>query len=382
VTILALVTLVIFLVAIVDVGVGMRRLRRLDAVRQPPAPATWPAVSVVIPARDEERHIGDALRSVLALDYPAVEVLLVDDRSTDRTAAIVDAIRLTHPHLRVVRVEHLPEGWMGKCHALAVGAAQTTGEVLLFTDADVVFAPDALRRAVAVLEADALDHLAVAPRIIAPTFALACMVATFGLFFTLFTRPWRVPVRGSREHIGIGAFNLVRRGAYEAIGGHARVRACPDDDLQLGRALKRDGHRQALALSGGVIAVEWYASVRELVDGLMKNAFAGLGYRVSAVVASVVALFVINVWPFLALLVTDGRVWQLNAIVAACAVGLFVLHTRMYGSRGVEVLLYPAGALLFCWILLRAAWLALSTGGIEWRGRFYTLEEIRAYRSR
>ena len=83
-TLLALVTLVIFLVAIVDVGVGMRRLRRLDAVPQPPAPGAWPTVSVVIPARDEERHIGDALRSVLALDYPAVEVLLVDDRSTDR----------------------------------------------------------------------------------------------------------------------------------------------------------------------------------------------------------------------------------------------------------------------------------------------------------
>ena len=381
-TILATLTLLIFMGAVVDVALGMRRLRRLDADRQPVAPDRWPSVSIVIPARDEERHIGEALQSVLALDYPSLDVVLVDDRSTDRTAAIVDTIARTHPGLRVARVEALPEGWMGKCHALAVGAAQTRGDLLLFTDADIVMAPDALRRAVAVLEADGLDHLAVAPRIIARSYLLASMVATFGLFFTLHTRPWRVPLPGTREHIGIGAFNLLRRRTYDAIGGHARVKACPDDDLQLGKAVKLDGHRQALALSGGVIAVEWYATVRELIDGLMKNAFAGLGYRVSAVVASVAALLVLNVWPFVALFVTDGLAWQLNALAAASAVALFLLHTRMYGSRGLEVLVYPLATVLFCWILVRSAWLALSTGGIEWRGRRYPLKDLRATRLR
>ena len=377
---LAAATLALFLVAIVDVGVGMRRLRRLDAA--PPPPARWPSVSIVIPARNEERHVGDALRSVLALDYPQVDVLLIDDRSTDRTAAIVADVARTHPRLRVAQVETLPDGWVGKSHALAMGARLTEGEWLLFTDADVVMAPDALRRAVAIVEADRLDHLAVAPRVIARTFLLASVVATFGLFFTLFTRPWRVPRPGTREHIGIGAFNLVRRSTYEAIGTHARIRLAPDDDLQLGKAIKLDGHRQALALSAGLVQVEWYASVPELVNGLMKNAFAGLGYRVWAVVASVVALLAINVWPFVALLVADGVAWRLNAAVVACAAGLFVLHTRMYGSRGAEVVAYPFAAVLFCWILVRAAWLALSSGAIEWRGRRYALDELRATRLR
>lgn len=376
---LAVATLVAFVVAFVDIALGMGRLRRLDAP-SPAAPASWPAVSVVIPARNEARHLEEALQSVLALDYPALEVLVVDDRSTDATPRILADLAARHPRLRVASVADLPPGWMGKNHALALGASQTTGDLLLFTDADVVMAPDALRRAVAILEADGRDHVAVAPRIIAQSFALRCMVATFGLFFTLHTRPWRVSVPGSRESIGIGAFNLLRRRTYDAIGTHARVRMAPDDDLQLGKAIKADGHRQALVLSGALVQVEWYASVRELVAGLMKNAFAGLDYRVSAVVASVAALLVINVWPFVALGITSGLVWGLNLAVAIAAIAVFVLHTRMYGARGEEVLLYPFATLLFCWILLRAAWLALWTGGIEWRGRTYSLAEIRAAR--
>jgi cellulose synthase/poly-beta-1,6-N-acetylglucosamine synthase-like glycosyltransferase len=377
---LAALTFVLFLGAMVDVGFGMRRLRRLDA--QPPRhDGGWPSVSVVIPARNEELHLAEALQSVLALDYPRIDVLVVDDRSTDATPRILADLSRRHPRLRTLSVTDLPAGWMGKNHALALGSGRTTGDLLLFTDADVVLAPDALRRAVAILEADALDHLAVAPRIVARSFPLRCMVATFGLYFTLFARPWRVAVAGTRESIGIGAFNLVRRRTYDAIGTHARVRMAPDDDLQLGRAIKHDGHRQALALSGGLVQVEWYASVRELVAGLMKNAFAGLDYRVSAVAGAVIALLTINVWPFVALGVVSGLAWWLNLSVTLAAVALFVLHTRMYGARGEEVVLYPLATLLFCWILVRAAWMALWTGGIEWRGRHYPLAEIRAARA-
>ncbi|WP_239493194.1 glycosyltransferase [Luteitalea sp. TBR-22] len=378
---LAAVTLLLFLGALVDVGVGMRRLRRLDGPPAPP-PGRWPSLSVVIPARNEARHLAEALQSVLALDYPALEILVVDDRSTDATPQILEELARRHPTLRVTTVTDLPDGWMGKNHALSVGAGLTEGELLLFTDADVVMAPDAVRRAVAILEADGLDHLAVAPRIVARSFALRCMVATFGLYFTLFMRPWRASTPGARESIGIGAFNLVRRRTYEAIGTHARVRMAPDDDLQLGRAIKGDGHRQALALSGALVSVEWYASVRELVAGLMKNAFAGLDYRVSLVAGSVVALLVINVWPFVALLTASGPTWWLNLAVATAAVTLFVTHTRMHGGRGGEVVMYPLATLLFCWILVRAAWMALGTGGIEWRGRRYPLDRIRAARLR
>jgi len=382
-TILSLLTLLIHLAAIVDVSRGMRRLRRLDAASPGVAADThWPSVAIVIPARNEEDSVASTLTSVLALDYPSLEVALVDDRSSDRTLAIAREVASRDARLKVLQLGELPEGWVGKSHALLTGTVLTTGDLLLFTDADVLMAPHALRRAVRILLNDRLDHLAVAPRVLTRSFPLACVVATFGLLFTLFSRPWRVPVPGTREHIGIGAFNLVRRSTYQAIGTHARIALAPDDDLQLGRAIKRDGHRSALALSGGLVAVEWYPSVRALIDGLMKNAFAALGYSVSAVVGAVVALFLLNVWPFIAVFVVDGLAWQLNVATALAAAALFVVHARMYGARGVEVVGYPLAALLFCWVLVRAAWLALSTGAIEWRGRRYRLEDLRASRLR
>jgi hypothetical protein len=128
--------------------------------------------------------------------------------------------------------------------------------------------------------------------------------------------------------------------------------------------------------------VEWYASLRELVDGLMKNAFAGLGYSVPAVVGSCMALVLLNVWPFAALLVTGGVTWWLNAATVVCAATLFVVHARIYGSSGWQVVGYPAAVLLFCWILVRSAWLALSRGAIEWRGRRYPLDALRRARLR
>ena len=381
-TILALLTLLAHLGALLEIGRGMRRVHRLGATPASIAPRTWPSLSVVIAARDEEANVEHTLRSMLALDYPGLHVVLVDDRSTDRTHAIARAVAREDPRLRVLQVAFLPGGWVGKSHALTVGAQAAAGDLLLFTDADVVMAPEAARRAVALLEAQHLDHLAVAPRIVTRSFPLAVAMATFGLFFMIFSRPWRVPIPGTREHIGIGAFNLVRRRTYEAIGTHARIALAPDDDLQLGKAIKVDGHRSALALSDGLVAVEWYPSVRALVDGLMKNAFAGLGYRVSAVVASVAALLVINVWPFVALAVVSGPAWWMNLAVVLSAVALFVTHARLQGGRGGEVVGYPLATLLFCWVLVRAAWLALSTGAIEWRGRSYRLEELRATRLR
>ena len=269
-------------------AIGMRRIGRLTDNRD--RRVDGPHVSVVLAARDEARHLGATLDTLRAQTYPSLEIVVVDDRSSDATGAIADAAAAADARIQVVHVESLPEGWLGKNHALQAGAARTRGEFLLFTDADVRFSQGTIAGAVEIVEAEGLDHLAALPTITSPSPAVRWSIGAFAMFFLLFTRAWRVPDPSSRASIGIGAFNLVRASAYRAVGGHEQIRLRPDDDLMLGRVLKQHGFRAGLRTSGGTVNVDWYASLGELVRGVEKNTFAGLNYSALAAVASVSGL--------------------------------------------------------------------------------------------
>jgi glycosyltransferase involved in cell wall biosynthesis len=362
---------------LVDFAVGHRRLRSLEDA----TPArTGPPISVVVAARNEARHIEAAALSLLRLDYPDLEIIIVDDRSTDETVVILDRLVRRHPRLRIVRVSELPEDWLGKNHALAVGAAAASGALLLFTDADVVFEPTTLRRAVALMIEDQLDHLTAIPNARMPGVALNAFVAAFAIFFALYTRPWKARDVRSWHYIGIGAFNLIRADAYRASGTHRAIAMRPDDDLKLGKIVKKRGFRQDVVYARDFITVEWYSTLAELIDGLMKNAFASLNYSLLAVAGSTTALVLMYVWPFLALLVTDDGVWALNIPnVLLIAVILWGSARAMRTSPGYAVA-FPAAALLFAYIIWRSALLAVARGSVTWRGTAYPLARLRANR--
>lgn len=374
---IALGTAVALAGALADVSLGLRKVRSLAGV--PPA-RRGPSVSVVVAARDEARHIERAARSLAALDYEPLEIFIVDDRSTDGTGEILDRLAREHQRLRVVHVTELPAGWLGKNHALATGAAAAQGELILFTDADVVFDPTALGRAVRLMEADGIDHLTAMPRVVARGVALRAFVAAFGVFFTLYTRPWLAGRRRSRAHIGIGAFNLLRAAAYRRIGTHRAIALRPDDDLKLGKLVKAHGLRQAFVSGRELIAVEWYGSVAEMIEGLMKNAFAGVGYSVLLLVAATSGLILLNVWPVAALVVASGAAWWLNAAAVALDAALFWRVTRPAGTPYGYVLLLPAAAVLLAYVMWRSALLALSRGHIVWRGTAYPLAALKGNR--
>ena len=240
-----------------------------DAAAPAPEPAVdggWPRLSVVLAARDEAESIRSAVSSLLAQDYPALEVIAVDDRSRDATGAILDELAAAHPDLEVVHVDALPDGWLGKTNALARGAAESTGELLLFTDADVQFADGALRLAVAWAVRERLGHAVALPHFVAPGLLERSFVSLFGLFFLVHLEANALGRAGSAAHVGVGAFNLVRRDAYEAIGGHTRLRLEVADDVKLGLILRRSGVRQRCADSGGLVRVRWQRGFRG-VDG-------------------------------------------------------------------------------------------------------------------
>jgi glycosyltransferase involved in cell wall biosynthesis len=318
--------------------------------------------------------------SLLRLDYPAFEIIVVNDRSTDETGAILERMARQYSRLTIRHVSDLPEGWLGKNHALHLGAAEASGTLLLFTDADVVFEPTTLRRAAALMEEEALDHLAAIPDIRVPGIALNAFAAAFGVFFTLYARPWKARDAHSPFHIGIGAFNLIRADVYRAIGTHRAIAMRPDDDMKLGKLVKKLGFRQDAAYGRDFITVEWYASLGELVDGLMKNAFAGASYSLLAVAGSTTALLLTDVWPFLALFATHGVTRVLNGVSVALIVLIFWTSTHHGGARLVYVLAFPAAALLFAYIMWRSALIAVIRGTVTWRGTAYPLARMRANR--
>lgn len=228
---------------------GVRRVPVLHETGRDQSPLDhYPSVSVIVPARDEGDTIETALRSVLAQDYPGhLEVVAVDDRSTDGTGAILSRLASERPEtMRVIPVHELPDGWLGKNHALYLGAREAGGDWLLFTDADVRFSAGCLTDAVGYAAREGLDHLTLAPEIVSRGVALKSFVAAFSLVFEVTQRPWRASDPRAREAVGVGSFNLVRREAYLRAGTHRPIRMRPDDDMRLGRLLKEAGFRQGV----------------------------------------------------------------------------------------------------------------------------------------
>jgi glycosyltransferase involved in cell wall biosynthesis len=360
-------------------GVGaLPNLARESA--DPPA-GGWPKLSVVVACRNEEAHVRAALASLLAQDYPALEIVAIDDRSEDRTGAVLDGLAAGDPRLRVLHVTSLPAGWLGKTHALQRGAEQAAGDFLLFTDADVVFAPDALRRAVAWAVRDGLGHAVALPQFVAPGFAERSFVSLFGMLLLIDLRVDEIGRRdGGRGHIGVGAFNLVRRDAYDAVGGHTRLRMEVVDDIKLGLILRRAGVAQGAADSGGTVRVRWQSGFFASMTGLVKNFFAGCDYLWRNVFRSAVLLPFATVFPLVCLFAAPTPLARVLA-AAALAVPVVVLGRaarRIAGGRGTEGLLLPIVGPCLAAVALTSAIVTTARGAVVWRSTRYDLRELRA----
>ena len=373
---LALATLAFFTLFSIESGIGNFRLRSLSSL-----PATgdeWPRVSIVVAGRNEEAAVEHAVVSLLALDYPDLELIFVNDRSDDATGAILDRIASGDSRLRVIHVTDLPEGWLGKNHALHLGAAGASGTLLLLTDADVMFEPSTLRRAVRYLLDRDLDHLTASPKIVVRSPVVGMFVASFGLFFSIFARPWRATGSNPKHHVGIGAFNLVKTSSYRQAGGHEPIRMRPDDDMKLAKLLKKTGGRQELVFGRDLISVEWYPTIREVVVGLEKNAFSGVEYSTPRLALATISVLTIFVWPFIGILATTGTTRLLNLAIATMILGsVAIMAGRSGAGPFYYALFFPIGTLLFLYIMVRAGVKTLRNGGIEWRGTLYPLEELR-----
>ena len=374
----ALVTLgcVAWVYAAFDLVRGLKRLKRLDEVEPLPA-ERLPTLTIIAASKDERERVEAGARSLLAQDYPGFRLLVVDDRSTDGTGEILDRLAAEDPRLEVEHVTSLPDGWIGKCHALARASARARTEWLLFTDGDVVLAPDAARRAVSLALREGADHIAIAPDLVVESLGEAAFVGYFVTMFHVSQRPWKVDDPRSKASVGVGAFNLVRREAYERAGGHERLRYELLDDLGLGKILKRSGGKQLFVEHRGKVRARWHAGVHGLIRGVEKNAFAAFGYRAFVAVAAVALQIVIWISPLAGLFLPG--LWPRAAAAAAwvCVFVIYATLSRHVAIRTWQAIFMPLGGALISYAILRSTLLALTAGGITWRETFYRLEELR-----
>jgi glycosyltransferase involved in cell wall biosynthesis len=382
----------VWLSRVIDTAFGIRTLANISLPEWDHnglSPEASPRVSIIVPARNEEGSVAQALGRLLELDYPNYEVIAVDDRSTDRTGKIMDELAWSqgrwenrHPHpladrLRVIHIRQLPPNWMGKAHAMWTAASEASGDWLLFTDADVMFRPDSLRRAVAYAEAERADHLVVFPRMLMKHPGEKMMLAFFQLLFVFGHRPWKVADPKAKDHMGVGAFNLVRRQAYEAIGTHQALRFEVVDDMKLGKLIKNSGFRQRNVLGGDLLEIHWAEGAFGVVRNLTKNFFAVLSFQPWRAIGFCILAACLNLLPFAGIGCAHG--WaRLPYAVSLASISIFYCGMSLFSDvRPWYFLLHPITTVLFIYIVLRSMFFALWKKGVEWRGTFYAIEDLK-----
>jgi chlorobactene glucosyltransferase len=369
---------------------GLRGIRAIPALPRPApsAAAEAPPVAVFVPARNEERSIERCVASLLAQDYPRdrLVVYAVDDRSTDRTPAILECLAASDARLRVLHGAPLPDGWMGKCWALHQAAQQAApaARYLLFTDADTVHSPAMLSTVVRAAEADADDLLSLGPdqelgspaeRILLPGI-LGVIMAAYGSIDEV-NDPGRPDVAKA-----VGQFLLFRAEAYRAIGGHEAVRGEIVEDFALARLVKRRGYRLRLADGRGLVRTRMYTSAREIWDGFSKNAFDETQKQPGGAAAGLLLLPVLSVGPHLLSLLALRRVLAGGAGWARLSLLVRLLQTsallltgrataRYFGLPVRYALAQPISSLFLWGILANSTWRTQTGRGVTWKGRTY-----------
>lgn len=370
----ALVVLVYWMVLSYYLIINGKKINYLSSLKIISIPS--PSVAIIIAVRNEEADLKNALISICNLDYNNFKIIVVNDRSTDNTGNILKALQKDFP-IEVINIETLPPGWLGKNYALFSGFSKSAEEYMLFTDADVVFKEDVLGKAMHFVVKNDLDHLTILPEITSQSSLLKSVLSTFIILLTAMQRPWAAKKKSSKANIGVGAFNLVKRKKYSQAGTHKAIAMRPDDDLQLAAMMKAAGGKADVLYGLNMIKVEWYKSVKEFINGLMKNAFSGFDYSLIKLIGGVIGVLLFFVLP-VPVILFFGNTSQIIMLAFTVASQL-ILFWQMPGSKGRWwfgfTLIYSGIVLVY--IFIKAAFTNIRDGGIYWRETFYSLTELR-----
>lgn len=335
----------------------------------PPALDDWPKLSIIISACNEAHTIQPAISTLLAQDYPNLEIILVNDRSTDKTGEIIDNISKKDSRVKTINITQLPERWLGKVHALYEASKKITGEWILYTDADVHLRQGTLRKAIALCASCSYDHFSLLPKVHTSSFWYEIVLRSFGFLLLQDIR--------NLNFCGIGAFNLVKRSSLERTEGFPWLRMEVADDMGLGLLLQRSGAKNGYAFAFHHVSLTWYPSIGTMVRGLAKNTVCAAQYRLYKSLIFAICLWAIVVGPILVLLHPGLPYLWVLGIGAYCllVINAVVAQTRLRENL-LPSLFLPPGLILISLIVLLSGIVCKLRGGVSWRGTHYKIQDL------
>jgi glycosyltransferase involved in cell wall biosynthesis len=356
-----------------------RKLRSLSAL-EIDTPVEWPRVSVLIPARNEEDTLFAAVQSLLQVDYPDLEIILINDRSTDRTGEAAERLALLDSRIRRIDIEQLPEGWLGKVHALQQGVRASSGEWLLFTDADVHFAPQALNKAIAYCLQYRKGFLALFPELANIRGLVGMAQAAFGVMLLSLLDPTRIADPQSKAAMGVGAFNLVKKECIEPQAGLEWLRMELADDVGLGLMMKQRGANPDILSGRNLISLDWYPNLTAMLNGVLQRCIIGSNYHPLLFSITCTFMFVCLAVPaFLGCTLSSltPLAWLCLAAYLIPAIAMQA-GAQNFAISGYSLWGILPGYAIILYGMLRSLLSCIHHRGVYWRGNLYALGELRA----
>jgi len=336
-----------------------------------------PQVSILLSVLNEEKSIEAVINSLLNLDYPNLEIIAINDRSTDDTPAILERLQKKHSRLRVHHIDQLPTGWFGKNHALNFASQYARGKWLLFTDADVTMKSDTLLKAMSYALQNKLHHLTIHEHHFREQFWLKVLLLGKYVSYSMVIKPWLIRDPKSKKSLGRGAFNLIEKDAYVNSGAHRAIALECLDDLKLGQLLKKHGYRQDVVDGQDYVEFKWYGSLKEMIVGLEKNSFSFFNYHYALTFLTIAAALLIWIWPIIAVFVCSGVLFWLNAINVGLSIGIYAFIAKEYRLKKFYALFYPVSIGILLYTVWNSALRTYKNKGVVWRGTHYPLAMLR-----
>ncbi|MCR8643229.1 glycosyltransferase [Paenibacillus sp. N1-5-1-14] len=356
-----------FILNVHRIGVLNRTSYQIDD----PAP---PLVSVVIAGRNEQKAIERCIESLMDQTYRNLEIIVVNDRSTDATGTILTHMQTKYPLLQVITIDELPPDWLGKNNALYQGTLRTNGEWLLYTDADILFTPTCLEKALAYSIHNQLDHLTLIPEF-SGTHLMSKLYASFiFLSASSFGMLWKVKESGTKQTLGVGAFNLLKRSVYDEVGTHAAIAMTTTDDARLGQLIKQANFRQDAIYGRDLVSVwNWYESTSQLIRSVEKSVF-----RFGNAIAATISCILLMIFPYVGLFVGTSLSRILCGIAVFSIITMYAVYARYAKSGMWYGIAHPLIACLLIIGALRGAILTSMRGGMTWRGTTYDTKNLKS----
>lgn len=357
-------------------------LTEIDKNQFPPLPpGNSPDVTVIVPARDEQQSIESCLESLLRSEGVRAQIVAINDRSSDRTGELMDAAASGSKNgtntIEVIHNRDLPAGWLGKPHALALGVARAQAPWLLFTDGDVIFAPDAVGLALRTAIKTGSDHFVLVPTLTHEGLLAAGVQGSIQALGQWAARMWKVQDPKAKDFFGVGGFNLLRSDALQAFGGMNRLRMEIVEDISLGWLAKKELRRRSMMVLGpGLVKIPWIQGPLGIIRLLEKNAFAGNRYSIAVTIAASVLLILQAAVPLLALTAGPWGVAACLTLYVSVAIS-FHANRKLNGISPFLAILYAPAVLILAWSFLRSMCLTIRRGGVIWRGTLYPIAELK-----